>query len=134
MEQGSMYDQSHCCVLARFDSRQTGEFKILANLLDFCQRASDARAERLGDQLGTSRADVLVERAHRHDLAVLVAADGGKDGAPALVPELVASEVDGRQCAIDAQGASYGLDSFWISDNLCIAIVFMFIMPANNVL
>jgi len=23
--QGSMYDQSHCCELARFDSRQTGE-------------------------------------------------------------------------------------------------------------
>ena len=39
MEQGSMYDQSHCCVLARFDSRQTGEFKNLANLLHSCQPA-----------------------------------------------------------------------------------------------
>ena len=29
--------------------------------------------------------------------AVLVAANGGKDGAPALVPELVAPELEGRQ-------------------------------------
>jgi hypothetical protein len=78
MEQGSMYDQSHCCVLARFDSRQTGEFKMLANLLNF------------------------------------------------------------RQRAIDAQGASYGLYSFWISDKFSLfipiaVVAIIFIMPANSV-
>ena len=35
------------------------------------QRSCDARAERLGDQLDTSRADVLGGRVQIHDLAVL---------------------------------------------------------------
>ena len=66
------------------------KFGFWANLLNFRERACDARVERLGDQLDTSWADVLGGRVHRHDLAVLVSTDGGKDGTPALVPELVA--------------------------------------------
>ena len=84
-----------------------------------CQCACDARAERLGDQLATSRADSFGGRVHRHDLAVLVAADGGKDGTPALVPELVASELDGRQCAINAKCISDGVDA------LCDVVAFL---------
>ena len=77
--------------------------KLIAQEVGHRQRACDARAERLGDQLDTSRTDVLVGRVHRHDLAVLVAADGRKDGTPALVPELVAPELDGRQRAISSE-------------------------------
>ena len=66
------------------------KFGFWANLLNFRERACDARVERLGDQLDTSRADVLAARIQRHDLAVFVAANGGKDGAPSIVPELVA--------------------------------------------
>ncbi len=75
------------------------------------QPACDARAEHLGDQLDTSRADVLVRHVHRHDLAVLVAADCGKDGTPALFSELVAPELDGRQPAIDAQSVGNRCDA-----------------------
>eukprot|EP00900_Chrysochromulina_parva_P009783 jgi/Chrpa1/18806/Chrysochromulina_OHIO_Genome00004951-RA len=66
---------------------------------------------RLGYQLATCRANVLTGHVHTHDLAVLVAADGGKDGTPALILEIVATEPDGRQGAVDAKHVCHMLSA-----------------------
>ena len=96
-------NESMQLVISKARGGYESSFGLWANLLNFRQPACDARAERLGDQLDTSRADVLAARIQRHDLAVFVAANGGKDGAPSIVPELVVPELDGRQPAISSE-------------------------------
>ena len=97
--------------------------QLVSGEVDARQPACDARAERLGDQLETSGADVLGGRVQGHDLAVLVAADGGKDGAPALVSELVASEIDGRQCGIDTKGVGNSCDALCSVGAMLVVVV-----------
>ena len=65
--------------------------------IQLCQRAADACSERLADQLGAGWANLLVGCIDGRDLAVLVAADARQDGTPALVPQLIGLQLDGRQ-------------------------------------
>ncbi len=58
------------------------------------QLAVDGGAKSLADELGTHWADALVRCVDRGYLADLAATDAGEDGAPALVTQIVVSEVE----------------------------------------
>jgi hypothetical protein len=100
-----MYDQSHCCVLARFDSRQTGEFKILANLLNFRQRAINTQ--------GVSDCSDALCGVGASSVAIVVIPDAA---------QMVSGEVDACQRAIDAQSVGNCCDALRIVSSFAIII------------